>query len=163
MKNKGHFFEPRNTQNSLNRTRDREVGVCMDSPSDPRLRRTLHTCGIQGYPSPETVPQTSLRRRLRLGYDQTAQARSRHGGVPLKNTMGLQYLDQAVRLWARRDLRSNLFEKQVLIEAHPAGVCLTDRRASVRVRRPCKPLQTILLSQYFRVVSCGSWLRYFFT
>ena len=43
-------------------------------PSDPRLRRALHACGIQGCPSPEPALQTSLRRRLRLGHDPTAQA-----------------------------------------------------------------------------------------
>jgi|GEM_PF-2973564 len=68
------LFEPRTTRNTRTLTLTLTRGLCtfVGPPSDPRLRRALGTLA-QGCPSPEPALQASLRRRLRLGHDPTAQ------------------------------------------------------------------------------------------
>ena len=62
--------------------------MCVGPPSDPRLRRALYAYGIQGCPLPEPALQTSLRRRLRLGHDPTAQTGIEALGISFKEHYG---------------------------------------------------------------------------
>ena len=145
--------------------RSRGVGAfvaCVGSPSDPRLRRALGALP-QGWPSSEPTLQASLRRRLRLGHDPTAQANAvsavskaaRDGGPngtvprrPSRTPVGKQGSVEQACL-QNRDLRSS-----------PGRRSLADGRDSVRVRRCWNGNRTPATAAARSWVSCGSWLPY---
>jgi len=131
--------------------------MCEGPPSDPRLRRALHACGIQGCAAAESPPKASLVGasplptigRLSLGQDLSTASRLAH--YASRNS--------AVRPWASRALWSKLACRTETCTAHQAGVCLTDRRVSVGVRRWRNWKQTPPTATALSWVSCGSWLE----
>ena len=122
------------------------------------VRRQIHGFavpwrpGLQGCRSPEPALQASLRRRLRLGHDPTAQTGLWHLALAPKIIMGLTYADQVVRPWASGALWSNHACRIETCADHPAGACLTDGRDSVRVRRCRNGYKTTITAT---ACSCG--------